>query len=271
MDLGLHDHVIVVTGGASGIGAAITRACLEEGARVVILSRISSGVEDYLASLHQRGLPAEFVEVELEEPASCQAAIEHVQARYGRLDSLVNNAGVNDGVGLGSGDPERFLASLRRNLLPGYSLAHYALPLLQASRGAIVNIGSKVAVTGQGNTSGYAAAKGGLLALTREWAAELLPFGIRVNAVLPAEVMTPAYQTWLATLAEPQETLNHITAQIPLGQRMTTPQEIAAMVVFLLSPTQSAHTTGQQLVVDGGYTHLDRMLTAHRLHAPQRS
>ncbi len=145
-------------------------------------------------------------------------------------------------------------------------LAHHALPLLKAARGAIVNIGSKVALTGQGNTSGYAAAKGALLALTREWAAELLPFGIRVNAVMPAEVMTPAYQTWLSTLVNPDVTLAHINAQIPLEHRMTRPEEIAATVVFLLSPTQSGHTTAQQLVVDGGYAHLDRMLTAKPLH-----
>ena len=137
--------------------------------------------------------------------------------------------------------------------------------MLKQSRGTIVNIGSKVALTGQGGTSGYAAAKGAILALTREWAAELLPYGIRVNAVLPAEVMTPAYTAWLATLQNPDALLHRITEQIPLGQRMTTPEEIAAAVVFLLSPTQSGHTTGQQLLVDGGYVHLDRMLTVAKI------
>jgi L-fucose dehydrogenase len=153
------------------------------------------------------------------------------------------------------------MESLKLNLLHYYALAHYALPLLQASRGAIVNIASKVALTGQGNTSGYAAAKGGVLALTREWAAELLPFGIRVNAVLPAEVMTPLYQSWISTRPDPAAALAAIEQRIPLGRRMTTPAEIAAMAVFLLSPTQSGHTTAQQILVDGGYTHLDRTLT----------
>lgn len=266
MDLGLMDKVILVTGGGSGIGEAITRACLTEGATVVVVTRLSAGVQDFIDEVRTAGLPVDLFVAELENPDTCRLALEHVQARHGRLDGLVNNAGINDGVGLEHGNPERFEASLRLNLLHAYALAHYAVPLLKASRGAIVNIGSKVALTGQGNTSGYAAAKGALLALTREWAAELLPFGIRVNAVMPAEVMTPAYQTWLSTLVNPDVTLSHISAQIPLEHRMTRPAEIASTVVFLLSSTQSGHTTGQQLIVDGGYVHLDRMLTARPLH-----
>lgn len=266
MDLGLENSVIVVTGGASGIGAAITRACLDEGARVVILSRVSPGVEEFLAELRSADRPCEFMDVELEDPERCRKAIDSISTRYGQIHGLVNNAGVNDGIGLEAGDPASFESSLRRNLLHCYALAHYSLPMLKQSKGAIVNIGSKVALTGQGHTSGYAAAKGAILSLTREWAAELLPYGIRVNAVMPAEVMTPAYQTWLKTLTNPDEKLAHISAQIPLEHRMTRPEEIASTVVFLLSFTQSSHTTGQQLIVDGGYVHLDRMLTAEPLY-----
>ena len=261
MDLGLKDHVIAVSGGASGIGEAITRACLAEGAKVIVISRVTPTVPPLLAEFQQHGQPCDFFEAELADPASCRAAIDYVQQKHGHLDALVNNAGVNDGVGLASGDPARFMESLKLNLLHYYALAHYALPLLKASHGAIVNIASKVALTGQGNTSGYAAAKGGVLALTREWAAELLPFGIRVNAVVPAEVKTPAYAEWLAARPDPAAALAAIEQRIPLGHRMTTPAEIAAMTVFLLSPTQSGHTTAQQILVDGGYTHLDRTLT----------
>jgi len=117
-----------------------------------------------------------------------------------------------------------------------------------------------VALTGQGGTSGYAAAKGAILALTREWAAELLPYGVRVNAVVPAEVMTPLYRQWLDTFPHPEEKLAAIRSKIPLGNRMTEPEEIAAMTVFLLSD-KAAHITGQHLFVDGGYVHLDRALT----------
>ena len=271
MELGLNERVIVVTGGASGIGAAITRLCLAEGATVVVLSRISPGVEEFLQELHAAGKPCELIPLELDDPAACERAIVRVQETYGRIDGLVNNAGFNDSVGLAAGSPERFVESLRQNLLHAYALAHYALPLLKQSRGSIVNIASKVAITGQGNTSGYAAAKGGLLALTREWAVELAPFGIRVNAVIPAEVMTPAYERWISSDSDPAAALRTITAQIPLERRMTTPEEIASTAVFLLSPTQSSHTTGQQLIVDGGYVHLDRRMTATSPATPETS
>jgi L-fucose dehydrogenase len=261
VDLGLKDKVIVVTGGASGIGEAITRACLAEGARVVVLSRVTPDVKDFIAEMQSAGAPCELIVLELEDTDRCRHVIEEIESRYGAIDALVNNAGVNDSVGLASGTVERFLLSIQKNLTHCYALAHYALPALKRSQGSIVNISSKVALTGQGNTSGYAASKGALLALTREWAAELLPFHIRVNAVLPAEVMTPLYRNWLETLGDPRAKLTEITSKIPLGRRMTLTAEIASAVVFLLSPTHSAHTTGQHVIVDGGYVHLDRALT----------
>jgi L-fucose dehydrogenase len=261
MDLGLKDKVIIVTGGGAGIGEGISRACLAEGARVVVLSRRSQNVLGFMDEVERAGAPCTLIEAHLEDTNRCREAIAEVEKQFGAIDGLVNNAGVNDGVGLASGSVEAFVKSLEKNLIHYFALAHHALPALKRSRGSIVNISSKVALTGQGNTSGYAASKGAQLALTREWAAELLPFGIRVNAVLPAEVMTPLYARWLETLGDPQAKLKEITDKIPLGKRMTLASEIAAAVVFLLSPTQSGHTTGQQLIVDGGYVHLDRALT----------
>jgi len=186
--------------------------------------------------------------------------VDQVLKDFGRLDALVNNAGRNDKVGLEDGNPDEYVASLKRNLVHYYAMAHYSLPHLKRSRGSVVNIGSKTAVTGQGSTSGYASSKGAIMALTREWAAELLPYGIRVNTVVPAEVMTPLYRSWLDTFPDPKEKLANIISKIPLDKRMTTSEEIAAMVVFLISP-KSSHTTGQHLFVDGGYVHLDRALT----------
>jgi len=257
MDLELKDKVVLITGGAKGIGEAIARAVSVEGAIPIILDRDADAAHE----LHLQLSPSGVIVTELSGAKNCANAVAEVIAQFGRLDALVNNAGVNDGVGLEKGSPEKFVESLQRNLLHYYNMAHYALPYLKASHGTIVNIASKTALTGQGNTSGYIASKGGILALTREWAAELLPFNIRVNAVLPAEVMTPLYRRWLDTLGEPEAELKRITDKIPLGHRMTLSAEIAAATVFLLSPTQSAHTTAQHIIVDGGYVHLDRALT----------
>jgi L-fucose dehydrogenase len=254
MDLHLADKVFIVTGGSSGIGAAISRSLAEEGAVPVIFDRAApeAALAEALGSRHS------VEQLELDDDAVCAAAVARVAARYGRLDGLVNNAGVNDKVGLSEG-VEAFTGSLRRNLLHVYGMMHHALPHLRATSGAVVNIASKTALTGQGDTSGYTAAKGGVLALTREWAADLAADGIRINAVLPAEVMTPLYERWVASFPDPAAKLARIKRHIPLGRRMTTPQEIADTVVFLLS-SRAAHTTGQWLCVDGGYLHLDRAL-----------
>lgn len=257
MDLGLKDRVVIVTGGGAGIGGAISEVLAEEGAVPVVLAR-SALDPAFEARLRQLSPSAHFIQVELSDDAACKAAIGETAGRFGRIDGLVNNAGVNDGIGLDAG-PDAFRASLERNLIHYYTLAHHALPLLKRAGGAIVNISSKTALTGQGNTSAYTAAKGGQLSLTREWAAALRTDGVRVNAVVPAEVITPLYEKWIATFDDPQARLAEITRRIPLGQRMTTAREIADTVVFLLSD-RASHTTGQWLFVDGGYTHLDRAL-----------
>jgi L-fucose dehydrogenase len=260
MDLQLQDKVVVVTGGAKGIGAAIVRGCAGEGATPVIVDLDAAAGRQLHSELKTSGKPCGLVIADLTAVENCAAAIDQTLREFGRIHVLVNNAGVNDGVGLENGTPEKFVGSLQRNLLHYYNMAHYALPALKKSQGCMVSIASKTAVTGQGGTSGYVAAKGGVLALTREWAVELLSYGIRVNAVVPAEVMTPLYQKWLSTFPNPDEKLRQIVSKVPLGQRMTQAEEIASAVLFLCS-AQASHITGQHLFVDGGYVHLDRALT----------
>jgi L-fucose dehydrogenase len=259
MNLNLKDKVYLVSGGAKGIGEAISRILAEEGAIPVLIDPSLEEGKKIIKDIEDNGGKAAQYAHRLSQTKDAQNAVEFVIEKFGRIDGVVNNAGANDNVGLEKGSPESFRSSVEKNLGHYYDLVHFALPYLKNSRGAIVNISSKTAITGQGNTSGYTAAKGAQLSLTREWAVELLPYGIRVNAVIPAEVMTPLYKTWLDTFENPNEKRSEIEKRIPLENRMTKPQEIADMVVFLLSP-RSSHTTGQLIFVDGGYTHLDRAI-----------
>lgn len=259
MDLALKDKVIIVSGGAKGIGEGIVKVLAEEGAIPVIIGRNENDNNKVLDLIKEKSPHAFQVIAELTEPAASEKAVKLVLEKFGRIDGLVNNAGVNDGVGLESGSYDAFIASLHKNLIHYYLLAKYALPALKKSKGAIVNISSKTAETGQGGTSAYAAANGGRNALTREWAVELLKYGIRVNAIVVAECWTPLYEKWIETLPNPKEKLDEIVARIPLENRMTTAEEIANTTVFLLS-SKSSHTTGQLIHVDGGYVHLDRSL-----------
>lgn len=259
MNLGLQRKVILVSGGAKGIGLGIVKVLAAEGAIPVIVGRDEQDNLLAVQEIEKASGTAFQVVAELVHPEACEKAVKTVLEKYGRIDGLVNNAGLNDGVGLEKGNYEAFLKSLHNSLVHYYLLAHHALPALKEAKGAIVNISSKTAETGQGNTSGYAAANGARLALTREWAVELLKYGIRVNAIVVAESWTPQYENWIKTLPHPEEKLKEINSSIPLGNRMTTPEEIANTTAFLLSD-RSSHTTGQLIHVDGGYVHLDRAL-----------
>ena len=259
MNLHLQEKIIIVSGGAKGIGEGIATLLAEEGAIPVIIGRDENDNNKFVTSLQANGYKAGQVVAELSDPLQCENAIKQIVANYGRIDGLVNNAGVNDTINLENGNYEGFMSSLHKNVVHYYLLAHHALPYLKIANGSIVNISSKVADTGQGETSGYAAANGARNALTREWAVELLKYGIRVNSVIVAECFTPLYDKWIKTLPNPEEKLAQIKSKIPLGKRFTTKEEIANTVAFLLS-SASSHTTGQLAYVDGGYTHLDRTL-----------
>jgi L-fucose dehydrogenase len=259
MDLQLKDKVIIVTGGAKGIGEGISKLLAEEGAVPVIFGRSESDNLRVVKEIEDKGGKAWAVSVELSKPEECKRAVEEVAEKFKRIDGVVNNAGLNDGVGLENGSYDDFMTSLHRNVVHYYLVVLHALPLLKAVKGSIVNITSKTSETGQGSNSGYAAANGARNALTREWAVDLLKYRIRVNAVVVSECWTPQYEKWIETLADPQQKLNEILSRIPLENRMTTTEEIANTVAFLLSE-RSSHTTGQLIHVDGGYVHLDRSL-----------
>jgi L-fucose dehydrogenase len=256
MDLQLKDKIILVTGGAKGIGEAVCKSLYDEGAIPVIVDKDEEAGERLKEKLTGR---SHFIKSNIISSEACSDVINTIISLAGSLHGIVNNAGVNDGVGLRNGTPVKFITSLNNNVGHYYYLVHFALPHLIRTKGAIVNVSSKTALTGQGGTSGYVAAKGAILALTREWAVELLEQGIRVNAVVPAEVWTPMYESWIKGQENPEQKLDSITKKIPLENRMTSAREIADTILFLLS-SRASHITGEWLHVDGGYVHLDRAI-----------
>jgi L-fucose dehydrogenase len=260
MDLRLKDKIVVVSGSAGkkgSIGETIINRLAEEGAIPVLIDRNNRGF-GYVDEFKKKGIDSLFVQTDVTNPEEIELAVQRIVQKYGRIDAIINNVGVNDGAGLES-SCEEFMNSLKLNVVSYFLLAKYALPYLKESKGNILNIGSKVALTGQGGTSGYAAAKGGVLGLTREWAVDLIQYGIRSNAIIIAESFTPAYDDWLKTLADGESILKKISKSIPLESRMTKTEEIADTALFIISD-RSSHTTGQFLFVDGGYVHLDRAL-----------
>lgn len=260
MDLKLKDKVVVVTGAAGvkgSIGETIVQHLAAEGAIPVLVDRNDRGFA-YAEELQAKGIDAVFVKTDLSDYKQVEAAVKVIEKKYGKIDALINNVGVNDGAGLDS-SVEDFIYSLKLNMVSFFSMTKFCLPMLKKTKGNILNIGSKVALTGQGGTSGYAAAKGGVLGLTREWAVDLIKDGIRSNAIIIAESWTPAYDAWIKTLENGEEKLQAIVKKIPLENRMTMPAEIADQCLFTISE-KSSHTTGQFIAVDGGYVNLDRSL-----------
>ncbi len=260
MDLGLKGKVVVISGAAGiegSIGETILQKLADEGAIPAVIDRNARGFA-YVKTLQERGIDAIFCQTDVTQPDQIEDAVDTIAEKYGRIDVVINNVGVNDGAGLDS-SYEEFLNSLKLNMISYFLVVKHALPFLKKSQGNILNIGSKVALTGQGGTSGYAASKGGVLGLTREWAVDLIKDKIRVNAIIIAESWTPAYDNWIKTLDNGEEKLKSIVKKIPLENRMTTPEEIANTCLFTVS-NKSSHTTGQFIFCDGGYVHLDRSL-----------
>lgn len=260
MDLNLKNKVVVITGAAGirgSIGETMLRDLVKEGAIPAIIDRNARGFE-YVKEIQDQGVDAIFCQTNLSDPIAIENAIKTIAEKYKRIDVVINNVGVNDGAGLDA-TYEEFMESLKLNLVSYFMIVKHAVPYLKESKGNILNIGSKVALTGQGGTSGYAAAKGGVLGLTREWAVDLIKYSIRVNAIIIAESWTPAYDNWIKTLENGEEKLKTIVEKIPFENRMTTPEEISDTCLFTISE-RSSHTTGQFITVDGGYVNLDRSL-----------
>jgi NAD(P)-dependent dehydrogenase (short-subunit alcohol dehydrogenase family) len=246
----LTGKTVIVTGGTMGIGEAIVRRCLDEGAAVIVVARTTERGERLAADLGQDRV--RFVAGDVAEPATADAAVEAAEA-FGGVDVLVNNAAVDFTSDLLETD----LADVRRvfetNFFGAFlMLARVARELKRRGGGSIVNISSRLASIGVPTMVVYSASKGALLGLTRGAAIELAPHNIRVNAVAPGLTATPLFDAWIGEQEDPAAFAAEVAKTIPQG-RVGTPEEVAAAVAYLAAD-ESAHVTGASIPVDGGYT-----------------
>ena len=245
-------RVVIVTGGAKGIGAGCARVFAAEGGQVAILDVDLPGAEALAGELTELG-PGSAIALrcDVSRPEEIHSAIDATVARFGRLDCIINNAGVHPpATRIDDTRLEDVESLLRLNFLGTYAGCKYAVPHLRQTRGTIVNISSMTAVLGQDRSSAYAATKGAQLSLTKALAVELGPQGIRVNAVLPSNVDTPLMRDWAATLDDPASALQRVAALQVLG-RMAAPEEIGRVCLFLATD-DSSFVTGQGIEVEGG-------------------
>ena len=251
---------VAITGAGRGIALELVRQHLAAGDRVYGLVRNPEGASALNELAAGSGGRLTVHQMDVADDASVAAGA--AATGDGPIDLLYNVAGVTGVIPpqLDSVDWNDFDETMEIMVKGPLRVLVAFLPRMGAGA-RVINISSQLAASTwpYGGFYPYVAAKAAQLGLTREWAAAFLKDGVRVNAVIPAEVMTPLYANWLKTFDNPDERLAEITRRIPLGHRMTTPREIAGTVVFLLSP-RSSHTTGQWLFPDGGYTHLDRAI-----------
>jgi NAD(P)-dependent dehydrogenase (short-subunit alcohol dehydrogenase family) len=237
----------LVTGAGHGIGEATARRFAEEGANVVLVDLHDRGQEvaDALPS-------AVFVQGDVSDEADVQSAVDVAIERYGSLDVVVNNAAITLPKGYMETTPEEWDRVLAINLRSTYLYLRAATPHLKAGRGSVVNVSSFHAGGTIENFSAYAAAKSGVIGITRSAALDLAPHGVRVNAVCPGIVDTAMWQAWLDEVDDAEAALAEVVKLQPLG-RIGRPEEIANAILFLGSDDAS-YITGTTLFADGGVT-----------------
>jgi NAD(P)-dependent dehydrogenase (short-subunit alcohol dehydrogenase family) len=245
--------VALVTGGATGIGFATALALGRDGACVVLAGLPGSPLPEAVDALLADGIDAIAVEADVGRAADAERAVATAVEAYGRLDALVNCAGTSAVAPLATMDEADWDRVFDTNVRGVFLMSRAAIPALAASgAGAIVNVASQLALSAVPGFSAYCASKAAVLHLTRCMALELLPSGVRVNAVCPGGVDTPLLQRAFPDGRGPQGTLDDLVAAHPIG-RLGRPEEVAAAIRFLVS-AEASFVVGAGLVVDGGYT-----------------
>jgi NAD(P)-dependent dehydrogenase (short-subunit alcohol dehydrogenase family) len=247
---GLAGKVAIVTGGASGIGAATLRRLAAEGAKVVCADIDDERGERLVAELRASGAQAAFRHADVGSLAELEAAVDHAVRAFGGLDVMHNNAYASGGGYVADIDPEVWDASLRVMLTGVFYGMRAAIPrMLERGGGSIINTSSVEGLFGERMSAPYCTAKAGMLTLTKTAAIEYGRRNIRANCICPGAVLTPALER---VVGLGMHSLDEIAAQHALG-RVLRPEEVAAVVAFLASDDSSA-ITGTEIVVDGGLT-----------------
>jgi NAD(P)-dependent dehydrogenase (short-subunit alcohol dehydrogenase family) len=241
-------RVAIISGAGRGIGEGCTRAFAAQGFAVVIAEKnLALGLKLEL-ELQSFGFEAFFAETDVTEPTSIEHLISQTIARFGRIDVLVNNAGRNKRTPLLEISQFDWDAGILLNLSSVFLMCRATMPELVKTKGSIVNVSSLVGLQGQPEAVVYAAAKGGVIALTKTLALDFAPLGVRVNCICPGDIWTPQYSEWLTEQADGQAVLESINARLPVG-RLGTIEETAEAVLFLAT---NGFANGVILTLDGG-------------------
>lgn len=245
------DKVVIITGAGAGMGRAAALKFAALGASVVVNS-LSVSAEKVCQELKSRGCPALFVQGDVSEPEDAERLVRSAAETFGKIDVLVNAAGMVANGSVEQCDEETWDKSMKTNVKSVFLMSRLTLPWLRKTKGVIVNITSTVAIKGVVNRAAYSATKGAILSLSRSMAAEYVGEGIRINCVCPGTVETESFRRRVAQSPDPEQAMRDFVARQPMG-RLGTPEELAEAILFAASP-EVGFMTGANIVVDGAMT-----------------